>query len=77
MAATRRAVAALLAGGGVLAGWGLFEAQWLECRELRVPVAGPRLKGLQFTYTQNYRTKDFYGQPQRDVFGSVGISFIY
>ena len=31
--------------------------------------------GFQFTYTQNYRTKDFYGQPRRDVFGSVGFSF--
>src|SRR4051812_49735160 len=40
VAATRRALAALLAGGGLLAGWGLFEAQWLERRELRVPVAG-------------------------------------
>jgi lipid A 3-O-deacylase len=31
--------------------------------------------GFQFAYTQNYRTKDFYGQPRRDVFGSVGFSF--
>ncbi len=30
---------------------------------------------FQIAYTQNYRTKEFYGQPQRDVFGSVGISF--
>ena len=43
----------------------------------RVPVSGPRLKGLQFTYTQNQRTKEFYGQAQRDVFGSVGISFLF
>lgn len=30
---------------------------------------------FQIAYTQNYRTKDFYGQPRRDVFGSVGLSF--
>lgn len=32
---------------------------------------------FQFAYTQNYRTKDFYGQPRRDVFGSVGFSFTH
>lgn len=31
--------------------------------------------GFQFAYTQNYRTKDFYGQRRRDVFGSIGFSF--
>jgi hypothetical protein len=31
--------------------------------------------GFQIAYTQNYRTKEFYGQLQRDVFGSVGFSF--
>lgn len=30
---------------------------------------------FRLTYTQNYRTKEFYGQPRRDVFGSVGFSF--
>jgi len=30
---------------------------------------------FQLAYTQNYRTKDYYGQPRRDVFGSVGFSF--
>ena len=30
---------------------------------------------FQIAYTQNYRTKEFYGQPQRDVFGSIGLSF--
>lgn len=44
---------------------------------LRFPVAGPRLKGLQLAYTQNYRTKEFYGQPRRDVFGSIGLSFLF
>ncbi len=44
---------------------------------LRTPLARPRLKGLQLTYTQNYRTKEFYGQLQRDVFGSVGITFLF
>ena len=44
---------------------------------LRTPLSGPRLKGLQFTYTQNYRTKEFYGQLQRDVFGSLGLTFLF
>lgn len=44
---------------------------------LRMPVAGPRLRGFQLTYTQNYRTKDFYGQLRPDVFGSVGLTFLY
>ncbi|HKB55951.1 MAG TPA: lipid A deacylase LpxR family protein [Lacunisphaera sp.] len=44
---------------------------------LRMPLTGARLKGLQLTYTQNYRTKEFYGQLQRDVFGSVGITFLF
>jgi len=30
---------------------------------------------FQLAYTQNYRTKEFYGQPRRDVFGSIGFSF--
>ena len=30
---------------------------------------------FQLAYTQNYRTKDFYGQARRDVFGSVAFSF--
>src|SRR3954453_21121280 len=55
-AATRRALAALLAGGGLLAGWGLFEAQWLEPRELRVPVAGlpPELDGLSILHLSDF-----------------------
>jgi lipid A 3-O-deacylase len=30
---------------------------------------------FQIAYTQNYRTKDFYGQRRRDVFGSLGFSY--
>lgn len=30
---------------------------------------------FQIAYTQNYRTKEFYGQLRRDVFGSIGVSF--
>lgn len=44
---------------------------------LRLPLEGRRLKGLQFAYTQNYRTKEFYGQAVRDVFGSLGLSLLY
>lgn len=32
---------------------------------------------LQVTYTQAYRTKEFYGQAQRHVFGSIGLSWAY
>ena len=32
---------------------------------------------FQIAYTQNYRTKEFYGQAQRDVFGSIGFSFFF
>lgn len=31
---------------------------------------------FRFAYTQDYRTKEFYGQPRRDVFGSLAFSFI-
>ncbi len=31
--------------------------------------------GFRIAYTQNYRTKEFYGQLRRDVFGSVGFSY--
>lgn len=34
-----------------------------------------RWPGFQIAYAQNYRTKEFYGQLRRDVFGSVGFSF--
>jgi hypothetical protein len=30
---------------------------------------------FQVAYTQNYRTKDYFGQRRRDVFGSIGFSF--
>jgi hypothetical protein len=33
--------------------------------------------GFRIAYTQNYRTKEFYGQLRRDVFGSVGFSFTH
>ena len=46
----RRGTAArgLLAAGGALAAWGLFEAQWLDRRVVDVPVEGlpPALDGL-------------------------------
>ena len=32
---------------------------------------------FQIAYTQNYRTKEFYGQAQRDVFGSIGFGFFF
>lgn len=30
-------------------------------------------RSWRFVYTQNYRTKEFYGQKKRDVFGSLSI----
>ena len=35
------------------------------------------LRGLQVAYTQDYRTKEFYGQLQRDVFGSITVSSLF
>jgi hypothetical protein len=44
---------------------------------LRTPFSGTHLKGLQIAYIQNYRTKEFYGQVKGDVFGSIGVSFLF
>jgi lipid A 3-O-deacylase len=43
----------------------------------RFPVHAGWLHGLQVAYTQNYRTKEFYGQLQRDVFGSITLSLLH
>jgi lipid A 3-O-deacylase len=46
------------------------------------PVIGDLSAGLvlawpafQFTYTQDMRTREYYGQDKRDVFGSVAVTF--
>ena len=44
---------------------------------LRFPAHCGILSGLQIAYTENYRTKEFYGQAQRDVFGSIALSFLH
>jgi hypothetical protein len=44
---------------------------------VRCPCRLGALKGLQIAYSENYRTKEFYGQLQRDVFGSISISFLF
>jgi hypothetical protein len=44
---------------------------------VRCPCRLGGLKGLQFVYSENYRTKEFYGQLQRDVFGSISISTLF
>ena len=44
---------------------------------LRFPAHCGWLSGQQIAYTQNYRTKEFYGQAQRDVFGSIAISLLH
>ena len=44
---------------------------------LRFPAHYGILSGLQIAYTQNYRTKEFYGQAQRDAFGSLAVSFLH
>lgn len=45
---------------------------------LRLPCGGGDKKNcLQIAYTQNYRTKEFYGQVHSDVFGSVGASWLF
>jgi predicted MPP superfamily phosphohydrolase len=52
----RQAAAAALAAGGALAAWGLFEAQWLETREVEVPVSGlpPQLEGLTILHLSDF-----------------------
>ena len=32
---------------------------------------------FRLIYTQDYRTKDFYGQKKRDVFGSVSLAYLF
>ena len=44
---------------------------------LRCPCRAGKLRGLQLVYSENYRTKEFYGQLQRDVFGSISVSFLF
>jgi len=36
-----------------------------------------RMGRLRATYSQVYRTKEFYGQADRDVFGSVALTILY
>jgi predicted MPP superfamily phosphohydrolase len=45
---SRRNLQPLVAVGGIAAIWGLFEAQWLETREIQVPLDGlpPELDGF-------------------------------
>lgn len=33
-------------------------------------------RSFKILYTQNYRSKDFYGQVRRDVFGSIAIAWL-
>jgi len=51
-----RALSALLAGGGALAAWGLFESQWLETRIVSLPVVGlpPELDGLSILHLSDF-----------------------
>jgi hypothetical protein len=44
---------------------------------IRMPWRLGSLRGLQVTYAQDYRTKEFYGQKQRDVFGSITLSSLF
>jgi predicted MPP superfamily phosphohydrolase len=53
------------AAGGLLAGWGLFEAQWLEAHELRVAVPGlpPALDGLSILHLSDFHA----GSPSLNI----------
>jgi lipid A 3-O-deacylase len=44
---------------------------------MRVPTSRSGKKSLQLAYLQNYRTKEFYGQLQHDVFGSIALSLLF
>ncbi|MGZ4430509.1 MAG: metallophosphoesterase [Gaiellales bacterium] len=56
MAASRRALASAAGAGVALAAWGLFEAQWLQCHRLEVPVTGlpPELEGLTVLHLSDF-----------------------
>lgn len=43
----------------------------------RFPVRLGTIRGLQLAYIQNYRTKEFYGQLKRDVFGSISVTVMF
>jgi lipid A 3-O-deacylase len=43
----------------------------------RFPARIGSLRGLQLAYIQNYRTKEFYGQLKRDVFGSISLTALF
>jgi hypothetical protein len=43
----------------------------------RFPLRLGAVRGLQLAYIQNYRTKEFYGQLKRDVFGSISVSVLF
>ncbi len=43
----------------------------------RFPAKLGSIRGLQLAYIQNYRTKEFYGQFKRDVFGSISLSVLF
>jgi hypothetical protein len=43
----------------------------------RFPMRLGAIRGLQFAYTQNYRTNEFYGQVKPDVFGSISASVLF
>jgi lipid A 3-O-deacylase len=43
----------------------------------RFPAHIGSIRGLQLAYIQNYRTKEFYGQLKRDVFGSISITMLF
>jgi len=47
-----RRLAPVVAAGGALAGWGLFESQWVAGREIELPVSGlpPALDGLSLLH---------------------------
>jgi predicted MPP superfamily phosphohydrolase len=52
----RRAATALATAAGLLAGWSLFEAQWLEAHRRDIPVTGlpPALEGLTILHLSDF-----------------------
>jgi hypothetical protein len=61
----KRPVVADLNAGFSLRGPAGFCTRWTGAR------------GWLLTYAQNYRTKEFHGQPKRNVFGSVSLGLLY
>jgi len=43
----------------------------------RLPLRLGSIRGIQLAYSENFRTRQFYGQAEPDVFGSISMSVLF